>query len=435
MEEEVVNYNFVRATESKAGMLESDEIGPGDKIDSLIANALNQLSLDERETVYYEMHGVDEVINETPELVNTSLNLLEIELERIKATHRKANAYKMAEEMSPDFVHDQTLRMKFLRSEKFDAERSAERMIRFFDCKLHFFGQEKLCNNITLQDLDKDDLKALKAGFMQILPVRDRAGRAVFLAVPSKQTFNNPINKYRGLFYLVMAMSEDVETQKRGVSIVVYNVEKFERDKYDNDAVAHTTWIQNSVPMKTCAVHYCISDSAFRSVINIAMHFFSEDTRARVKVHFGTHLECTYSLMTFGCPVHCLPVGLDGKLKRKAHLEFIRMRQQQEARVGLPRIVLPSHDDVLFGRGKPYRQHIANLRLHEMMEEEMKQTESSSLKSKRMLTIEKLTEAIRHEGGRFLQQDEVGCWVELDEKVVHEKVNRSFRTRLRNNKQ
>ena len=146
-----------------------------------------------------------------------------------------------------------------------------------------------------------------------------------------------------------------METQKRGISIVVYNVEKFERDKYDNSAVEHTTWIQNSIPVKTCSLHYCISDSAFRSVINIVMHFLSEDARARVKVHFGTHLECSYSLMTFGCPVHSFPVGLDGKLKRKAHLEFIRMRHQQESRVGLPRIVLPTHDDVLFGRGKGYK--------------------------------------------------------------------------------
>eukprot|EP00526_Cylindrotheca_closterium_P009688 CAMPEP_0113622620 /NCGR_PEP_ID=MMETSP0017_2-20120614/11600_1 /TAXON_ID=2856 /ORGANISM="Cylindrotheca closterium" /LENGTH=420 /DNA_ID=CAMNT_0000532473 /DNA_START=31 /DNA_END=1290 /DNA_ORIENTATION=- /assembly_acc=CAM_ASM_000147 len=411
-------FNFGPTKERKPNMVESNDSGSDDKIDSLIANALNQLSLDERETVYYEMHGVDEIVQETPGLVETSLNRLELELERIKHTHRKAIAYRMAEEMSPEYVQDQTLRMKFLRSEKFDVQKSAERMIRFFDCKLHFFGQAKLCQDITLQDLDKDDLKSLKAGYMQILPIRDRAGRAVFIAVPSKQTFKTPMNKYRAYFYLSMVMADDVETQKRGVSMVVYNVEKFERDKYENNAVEHTTWIQNSVPIKTCSIHYCMSDSGFRYVINIAMHSLSEDARARVKVHYGTHLECTYSLMTFGCPVHSLPVGLDGQLKRKAHLEFIKMRYQQEVRLGLPRIVLPSHDDVLFGRGKPYRQHVANIKLHAMMEEEMKQTERSSLKGKRILTIEKLTDAIRLGGGRFLQQDDVGCWVEVDEKGV-----------------
>lgn len=249
-------------------------------------------------------------------------------------------------------------------------------------------------------------------------------------------------------------MVEDEETQKRGITAVIYNVGKFEKDKYDSNAVEHTTWIQDSVPMKMCSCHYCISDSGFRYIINIAMHFFSEDARARVKVHFGTHMECIYSLMTFGCPVHSLPIGMDGQLKRKSHLEFIRVRYQQESRPGLPRIVVPTHNDVLFGRGKnsdsscpccsilgahsirhknvgkPFRQHVANLKLHALMEEEMKRPDFS-LKGNTISTIEKLIYAIQHEGGRFLHQDNAGCWVELDEKACQEKVGRAFRTRLR----
>eukprot|EP00526_Cylindrotheca_closterium_P009653 CAMPEP_0113635670 /NCGR_PEP_ID=MMETSP0017_2-20120614/18596_1 /TAXON_ID=2856 /ORGANISM="Cylindrotheca closterium" /LENGTH=424 /DNA_ID=CAMNT_0000546465 /DNA_START=68 /DNA_END=1339 /DNA_ORIENTATION=- /assembly_acc=CAM_ASM_000147 len=412
-------------------MVESNDIGSDDKIDSLIANALNQLSLDERETVYYEMHGVDEIVQETPDLVETSLNRLEFELERIKHTHRKAIAYRMAEEMSPDYVHDQTLRMKFLRSEKFDIQKTSERFIRYFDCKLLFFGKEKLCKDITLQDLDKDDLKSLKAGYMQILPIRDRAGRPVFIALPQRQTFKTPMNKYRSLFYLCETMLDDVETQRRGITFVVYNVGNFVKEKYDSNAMEHTITIQKSLPFKPCSLHYCFNDSGFRFVINIAMHFFGEDFRSRVKLHFGTHLECSYSLMTFGCPVHSLPVSIDGDLKRKAHLEFIRMRYQQEMRLGLPRIVVPTLNDVLFGRGKPYRQHVANIKLHAMMEAELKHEQASSLKGKRLLTIEKLMDGIRNGGGRFLQQDDVGCWVEVDEKAVQEKVGRAFRTHVR----
>ena len=62
----------------------------------------------------------------------------------------------------------------------------------------------------------------------------------------------------------------------------------------------------------------------------------------------------------------------------------------------------------------------------------MKRTDSlSPPKGKVISTIKKLIEAIRHEGGRFLQQDDVGCWVELDETEVQEKVGRSYRTRVR----
>ncbi|CAJ1965277.1 unnamed protein product [Cylindrotheca closterium] len=408
------------------------DMGSDDKIDSLIANALNQLSLDERETVYHEMHGVDEVIKETPKFVQSSLDRLEMELERIKLTHRRAIAYRMAEEMSPDFVSNQTLRMKFLRCEKFDIQKTSERFLRYFDCKLQFFGREKLCKDITLQDLDKDDIKALKAGYMQILPIRDRAGRAVWIALPQQQTFKIPNNKYRAMFYLCETMVEDVETQRKGITFVIYNVGEFVKEKYDSSGTEHTITIQNGLPLKACSVHYCFNDSGFRSVINLALRFFPENLRSRVKVHFGTHLECSYSLMTFGCPVHSLPVSMDGDLKRKAHLEFIKMRYQQEMRVGLPRIVVPTHDDVLFGRGKPYRQHVANIKLHAMMEVELKRQHTSALTGKRLSIIEKIIEAIRSGGGRFLQQDSLGCWVEVDEKAVQEKVGRAFRTHLRN---
>ena len=152
-------------------------------------------------------------------------------------------------------------------------------------------------------------------------------------------------------------MAEDIETQRKGITFVVHNVGGFQKEKYDSSATEHTTTIQNSLPAKACSLHYCFNDSGFRYVVNIAMHFLNEDLKARAKVHFGTHLECAYSLMTFGCPVHSLPVSIDGDLKRKAHLEFIRMRYQQEMRVGLPRIVVPTLDDVLFGRGKYLQEH------------------------------------------------------------------------------
>lgn len=73
---------------------------------------------------------------------------------------------------------------------------------------------------------------------------------------------------------------------------------------------------------------------------------------------------------------------------------------------------------------------MANIKLHAMIEEEIKLIESLH-KCTKVLPIERLTGAIRLGGGRFLQQDNEGCWVELDEQAVHEKVNRSFRSRLR----
>lgn len=79
--------------------------------------------------------------------------------------------------------------LKFLRSESFHVTKAADRMVRFFDLKLFLFGPALLCKEITMDDLSKDDRNTLKAGFIQVLPVRDRAGRAIIVLVPTFQTY------------------------------------------------------------------------------------------------------------------------------------------------------------------------------------------------------------------------------------------------------
>jgi hypothetical protein len=174
-----------------------------DNIDSLIAGALNQLSINEREDVYQEMHGVDDKVNETPEMLQTSMIALHTELETFKHhNYREGLAFNTAEAMSRKYVHDPFLRIKFLRSEKFDAKKSAERMIKFFDTKMELFGKEKLCKDITLDDLDTDDMALLKSGSLQLLPTRDRSGRVASMTFFFERKHKVPENvvSQRSLF-------------------------------------------------------------------------------------------------------------------------------------------------------------------------------------------------------------------------------------------
>jgi hypothetical protein len=172
-------------------MSQETKDGPSkeDKIDTYIANALNQLTMKERDHVYHELHGVSDVIEETPQFVAEHVEALGKELYLLKERHKKASAYLLAESISLDYVNNRALRLKFLRAESFDVGKAAERMMRFFDLKLYLFGKDKLCKDITMKDLDSDDIATLKSGFMQLLPVRDRAGRAIFTLLPSYQTY------------------------------------------------------------------------------------------------------------------------------------------------------------------------------------------------------------------------------------------------------
>ena len=96
------------------------------------------------------------------------------------------NAYLLALQQRPEYVDDVELRMQFLRAERYNPILAATRMISFLDIKLELFGTELLTKKyITLDDLEEDDIRAMKSGFFQIIPLKDRSGRYICMAIPS----------------------------------------------------------------------------------------------------------------------------------------------------------------------------------------------------------------------------------------------------------
>ena len=82
-------------------------------------------------------------------------DLIEYHLQNIKSN----TAYALAEAMSRKYVSSRRLRMMFLRADRYNSEDAAERMIRFFDLKESLFGVHKLVKDITLDDLDENDIE------------------------------------------------------------------------------------------------------------------------------------------------------------------------------------------------------------------------------------------------------------------------------------
>jgi hypothetical protein len=146
-------------------------------MEAFLVQELNAMSLQERESVYEEIHGVIEVPDETPEFVAECLQAFDEELRNIQ--HKPA--YDLAERMNAAYVSDCTLRLSFLRADYFNAQKAAHRFVRFMDGKLEFFGPGVLARPIFVSDLDDDDMVCLKAGMFQLLPVRDRKGRAIVM--------------------------------------------------------------------------------------------------------------------------------------------------------------------------------------------------------------------------------------------------------------
>lgn len=150
---------------------------------SLLAHQLSQLSMEDREEVLYDLHGVSRAVQETAAMISSSIGQLEIELENLSSQNRMT-AYGVAKEMNPEYVTNRDFQLKFLRADRFDAKAAALRLARHFEVKLELFGKETLGRDIVQDDLDEESLEILHAGKIQKLPDRDRAGRAVFVGFP-----------------------------------------------------------------------------------------------------------------------------------------------------------------------------------------------------------------------------------------------------------
>jgi hypothetical protein len=164
---------------------------PTYNVDVLMAKEMNELSLEERERVFEDIHGIPRVVEEEPDFVAESLIGLEEEICRIK----KKPAYNRAMFLSPKYVKDRKLML--LRSDCFETRKAAVRLVSYFECKLDLFGIEKLVKRIELDDLDNDDQHALLSGSIQFLPSKDRTGRSIIFNAQKYQQYNHWTNQVR----------------------------------------------------------------------------------------------------------------------------------------------------------------------------------------------------------------------------------------------
>ena len=65
--------------------------------------------------------------------------------------------------MGVRYVENQAFPLRFLRAERFDAQKAAVRLVRNFQMKLDLFGKELLVKEITQQDLNPQDLGSTAA--------------------------------------------------------------------------------------------------------------------------------------------------------------------------------------------------------------------------------------------------------------------------------
>ena len=198
-------------------------------------------------------------------------------------------AIDLAETKNRSYVEDPKFRLKFLRADRYDARKAAGRFIRFFDFKLELFGEEALARRITWNDLQPEDQAALKKGYLQRLPIRDRAGRAIFCSVYDGQEYDSVQSLARQHFY--MGCYTDEETDKKGHIQIFFKIKDFTFKKAPGPfGIMHVMRCVSDFPMRTEAFHKMLEAdgrSSMQKIVDYLVGIMHVEMRARSKVHEG----------------------------------------------------------------------------------------------------------------------------------------------------
>lgn len=156
------------------------------KAEQILAEELQKLSLEEHEQIVFAVHGFPLcTLEDDDDLMAMEARLQDLAMELENCKNKDREVYDQVRAMNPGYVESTPFRLSFLRSESFDAKVTADKIMNHFKMKKELFGDgEILWRDVRQADLNSKDLELLELGFMQCLPSRDVAGRAVVALSP-----------------------------------------------------------------------------------------------------------------------------------------------------------------------------------------------------------------------------------------------------------
>jgi hypothetical protein len=411
---------------------------------------MNRIPAEERTKALNDLHGVSHSENEeTPDLIERCLDELDLELLLVEPR----DAYEEAMKQNPEYVKG--LRLAFLRADDFQASKAAFRMARHFETKCVLFGRPRLGRELTLEDLSPGARSELRKGLVQLLPQKDRGGRAIFLHYHERS--DGPledVNRWLELYFFWSNLAaNEVEVQKNGFVLINYGVGyKFGGDNAYRGGCILT--LCGATLVRCVACHVCFDYNPMKVWLSEMFGSLAGSKfLIRLQSHFGTHVECFYSLMTFGIPTKILPLDMDGSIDLRPLHEWIREHEQTTPRTSsdasgvtphTPLVVIegeessstplsssgftPQPMDVVMGRGRRGDGVAGNQKLRGLWVEYLPLYDSASSVEKTafaQIVYEKITAS----GARFLAPPSKKNpeWSELTESESNTRILDGFR--------
>ena len=261
------------------------------ELDRIWTKELHDKPKDERERLLNELHGVSSrAVPESPVMIVCALNMFQEEVDKFIPDYEK-RAYQKACSMNSTYVHSADFRLKFLRAEFFHSKKAALRYVRNLDFLLDKFGEFALMRQLYISDLNSEEMKFFKKGFMQILPFRDRCGRRVVANLGSYGGFDFSMEtKERVGAYLNFAiLSEDVTTQRKGAVSLGLLTEEAMASILTADYGNFQRFMECQ-PIRFSGYHTCLPDEfKYRFMKAMLLTLVQGEIRLMTRIHVGKY--------------------------------------------------------------------------------------------------------------------------------------------------
>lgn len=278
---------------------------------NVLADELNKMTFNERESINEEIHGINVdrkyieeagVVEETPEILAQSFLDMATELEKLRLTDGgvggSAFAFNRSQEIfgsTPEmgtYLNTKETRLMFLRYERFDCQKAAERLCRFADLMYELYGDVALERPARWTDFSEYEMELMNQGRCQFLPGRDRAGRRIYIHFFSESWSDIPFKiRLRIACYCCMsALYNDPFSQRRGIVVVMW-MHGYQKPSVNDFIKRGGLQARGSscMPLRYGAVHYCFpyTGSAWDKAILHLVSGLAGRIKQHVRIHTG----------------------------------------------------------------------------------------------------------------------------------------------------
>ena len=312
-------------------------------VENSISEELLRLSFKDRLAIEEEIHGVRcGAMEETPQLIAKSLrdfdNEINLRKEQAEATpeldHKNIrnllrnvvrtdsshilqspsatiNSSSLSSRVAPKnnskevkstcYLNDDNVRLRFLRCDGFDVDKAVERLIMFLDFNSDIFGDYICEREMSISDFHtKEEENHLKLSRTQYVQFRDRSGRRILVTVGTCNFHMDVVIRSKILMYLHWTVSEDIETQRKGVVILLWpfdedgggnlHWEKAIRPYLQKDASEYQLKLNSAMPVRVASRQMYFRDTPFWRALCSIYVFYSLKPHEKplFKAHFGT---------------------------------------------------------------------------------------------------------------------------------------------------